>query len=200
MSVDHFAGRADSYDQNPCRVDNVANIAHAILRGVHIDRASHLLDLGSGTGLLLERIAPHAGRITALDASGAMNAQLRAKLPGLGCPVDLVEADVETAPLPGVYDGVISSMTLHHIRDVEALLRKLRAGLKDGGFIAIADLDREDGSFHEEDTGVFHHGFDRGELARWAGAAGFREVQVAAASVVQKPQGDFPVFLLTARR
>ncbi len=70
MSVDHFAGRADSYDQNPCRVDNVANIAHAILRGVHIDRASHLLDLGSGTGLLLERIAPHAGRITALDASG----------------------------------------------------------------------------------------------------------------------------------
>ncbi len=200
MSVDHFATRAGSYDQNPARVDNVANIANGILRAVTVDRAAHLLDVGSGTGLLLERIAPHAGRITAIDASGSMNVQLRAKLPALGCPVDVIEADIEAMPLPGVYDGVISSMTLHHIRDVDALLRKLHAGLKDGGFLAIADLEREDGSFHEENTGVYHAGFDGDALTQSAVAAGFRDVRLARVSVVQKPQGDYPVFLLTARR
>ena len=72
--------------------------------------------------------------------------------------------------------------------------------MKDGGFIAISDLDLEDGSFHKEDTGVYHFGFDRGEFAKSASKAGFQMIQVSSTSVVRKPQGDFSVFLLTAIR
>lgn len=72
--------------------------------------------------------------------------------------------------------------------------------LEDIRLIAISDLDLEDGSFHTEDTGVYHFGFDRAAFTNFAAEAGFQMVQVSSASVVHKPQGDFPVFLLTAMR
>lgn len=199
MTRDHFAHKADTFDSNPVRVDNVASIAEAIRAELTLDRAMHLVDFGSGTGLLLERIAPYVGRITAVDVSPSMNAQLEAKLGQLGCAVDIRAVDLVTTDIGGPFDGVISSMTLHHIEDVGALLVRLRAMLKPGGFIALADLDREDGSFHSDDSGVFHHGFDRAAIAALAAAAGFDEVAVRSASVVRKPQRDYPVFLLTAR-
>jgi 2-polyprenyl-3-methyl-5-hydroxy-6-metoxy-1,4-benzoquinol methylase len=102
--------------------------------------------------------------------------------------------------LPRQFDGIISSMTLHHIADIPALFRRFHLMLKPGGFIALADLDSEDGSFHTEDTGVCHFGFDRADIAALARTAGFIDVQVVDASVVQKPQGQYPVFLLTAQR
>ena len=199
MTHDPFAHKADSFDTNPVRVDNVASIADAIRAAIPLDPTMHLVDFGSGTGLLLERIAPYVGRITAVDVSPSMNAQLEAKFGQLACPVELHAIDLVATDLPGRYDGVISSMTMHHIADVADLFGKFRAMLKPGGFIAIADLDAEDGSFHSEDTGVFHNGFEREAIAALAAAAGFADVVVRAASVVRKPQRDYPVFLLTAR-
>lgn len=200
MTKDYFAHKAETFEQNKSRVDNVGNIADAILAAVRLDKAMHLMDFGSGTGLLLERVAPHVGKITAVDVSPAMNGQLRAKLERLPCEVELRELDLEKHDLPVRFDGVISSMTLHHIQDVQAMLTKFHAMLREGGFIALSDLDKEDGSFHTEDTGVFHAGFDREEIARIATAAGFHEVAISSASVISKPQGDYPIFLLTGRR
>jgi putative AdoMet-dependent methyltransferase len=200
MSIDHFAGKADSYEQNPNRVDNVANIANAILGAVEFNRSMHIMDFGSGTGLLLERIAPHVGKMTAVDVSKSMNRQLQEKRDRLPCELDILEVDLAQTNIPLQVDGIISSMTMHHIEDVGAMFEKFHAMVKGGGFIAISDLDAEDGSFHTEDTGVFHQGFDREEIARAAFEAGFQSVNVSSASVVHKPQGDFEVFLLTAIR
>lgn len=55
------------------------------------------------------------------------------------------------------FDGIISAMALHHIKDTQHLLRTFTSHLHPGGFIALADLDREDGSFHTHgNEGVFH--------------------------------------------
>ncbi len=198
MSKDFFAHKAGSYEQTPSRVDNVANIANAVIAAVNLDKTQHLLDFGSGTGLLLERLAPLVGRITAVDVSPAMNRQLAAKLADLPCAVDIVEVDLCQASLAQQFDGVVSSMTLHHVADIAAMFGKFHAMLKPGGFIAIADLDSEDGSFHSEDTGVHHFGFDRAVIAAAASAAGFAGAQVVDASCIEKAQGSYGVFLLTA--
>lgn len=200
MSHDFFAQKAASYEQNPQRVDNVVAIGHAIKTQVTLQRDMQLLDFGSGTGLLLQQIAPLVGKITAVDVSPSMNAQLRAKASDIGCQLEVLEQDLLQTPLQRQFDGIISSMTLHHIADIPALLCEFHRLLKPGGFIALADLDIEDGSFHTEDTGVFHCGFDRADIAALAQAAGFNQVQVVDASVVQKPHGQYPVFLLTGRR
>ncbi len=200
MSHDFFAEKAASYEQNPQRVDNVVAIGNAIKATIPLQSGMQLLDFGAGTGLLLQQIAPWVAKITALDVSPSMNAQLRAKAADIGCELEVLELDLTQTPFQRQFDGIISSMTLHHIADIPALLLQFHQLLRPGAFIALADLDTEDGSFHTEDTGVFHCGFDRAEIATQARAAGFVEVQVHAASVVQKPHGQYPVFLLTGRR
>lgn len=200
MNTDFFAHKANEYEQDKGRVDNVSNIAKAVIDNTRLSHDMHLMDFGSGTGLLLESVAPFVRKITAVDISKAMNEQLHAKRDKLSCELDIRETDLESTDLDEQFDGIISSMTMHHVRDVEAMFLKFHALLNDEGFIAIADLDTEDGTFHTEDTGFFHFGFDRGEIARIAESAGFRDVAVRDASVVHKPHGQFPVFLLTAKR
>jgi hypothetical protein len=91
-------------------------------------------------------------------------------------------------------------MTIHHLEDIIALFEKLYTMVKDGGFIAIADLDSEDGSFHSDNTGVYHHGFDREALQLIAENAGFKDVKFDLASTIKKPQRHYTVFLLTAKK
>ena len=73
--------------------------------------------------------------------------------------------------------------------------------LKDGGIIALADLDTEDGSFHAVGTeGIFHHGFDRDKLRTIVQAAGFDRVEFSTAHIIEGETKDYPVFLVTARK
>ncbi len=53
---DYFAEKAKDYDQEKSRTENVSNIANLILKEVAYDKDMHILDFGSGTGLLLMRI------------------------------------------------------------------------------------------------------------------------------------------------
>ena len=200
MSKDFFAHKAHIYEQNPDRVDNVTNIANAILDKMKLAPSMHLLDFGSGTGLLLERIAHHVRKITAVDISPSMNKQLAEKQDKLACELEILQLDLESQAVEGQFDGIISSMTMHHVRDVGAMFRRFHEMVKPGGFIAISDLDKEDGSFHTEDTGVFHFGFDREEIGLAATQAGFENVEVVSASIIERETGDYPVFLLIASR
>jgi len=200
MKIDFFAEKAGSYEQNKGIVENIDNIATSILQAVKLKNTMHIMDFGSGTGLLLERISPYVGKITAVDISNSMNRQLNGKRGRLACDIEIKEIDLEKSDLEQKYNGIISSMTMHHIQNIEAMFEKFYLMLDNGGFIAISDLDREDGSFHTEDTGVFHFGFERDEISKAALKAGFRDIDVTSASFVHKPQGDYPVFLLTAVR
>ena len=200
MSNDYFEHKADSYEQVKSRVDNVENIANSILNNVKFSKAMHIMDFGSGTGLLLERVAPFVDKITAIDISKSMNEQLNNKRENLGCELEILEMDLSKSRLDKKFDGIISSMTMHHIEDIKSMFTKLYSLLNDDGVIAIADLDLEDGSFHTEDTGVFHFGFDRQTFLNSATEAGFKNVKVTSASTVHKPQGNYPVFLLTGNR
>jgi 2-polyprenyl-3-methyl-5-hydroxy-6-metoxy-1,4-benzoquinol methylase len=200
LSKDFFAHKANSYELNKSRVDNVDNIANSIIHHIAFQKTMHIMDFGSGTGLLLERVAPLVGKITAIDISKSMNSQLEEKRNRLACELEILEIDLAKSDLNRKFDGVISSMTMHHVRDIDALFLKLHHLLKEGGFIAISDLDLENGSFHTEDTGVFHNGFKRDAIAEVASKAGFSHIEVSTASVVHKPQGDYSVFLLKAYR
>lgn len=91
-------------------------------------------------------------------------------------------------------------MTLHHIADVSALLSRLVSHLNPGGRVALADLDEEDGSFHEDRTGVLHHGFRRAHIQAWLEEAVFRQVHFGTTTVTHKEGKDYSVFLAKALR
>jgi len=104
------------------------------------------------------------------------------------------------AELGGPYDLIVSSMTLHHVPDVPGLFQTFAQQLKPGGQVALADLEEEDGTFHDDTTGVHHTGFSRALIQAWLEEAGFQAVRVETAFVTAKGAVDYPVFLATAQR
>ena len=199
MSKDYFKEKAASYGNDSDRVATRHEIADAIIQKIPLNSDMNLMDFGSGTGMLLEHIAPKVAKITAVDISSSMNEQLRKKQADIACELEVLEMDLCTQELALTFDGIISSMTMHHIDDVPAMLTKMHLMMKPGGFIALADLETEDGSFHTEDTGVFHFGFSGDDLIRFATDAGFKNADVSVVSTISKPNKDYPVLLLTAR-
>jgi len=200
LSKDYFELKSKSYDSDVKRVSNVDNIANSILSSIPFNKNMHIMDFGSGTGLLLERVAPFVKKITAVDVSESMTKQLSEKIKNLDCEVEILQLDLTKTKLELKFDGIISSMTMHHIEDTQAMFNDFYKMLNDNGVIAISDLDIEDGSFHTEDTGVFHFGFDRKAFQEKAIAAGFKNVKIFTASIDEKPHGKFPVFLLTGNK
>jgi 2-polyprenyl-3-methyl-5-hydroxy-6-metoxy-1,4-benzoquinol methylase len=129
-----------------------------------------------------------------------MIVQLEKKRHSLKCELDILGVDLESTDITHKFDGIISSMTMHHVKDIAAMFVKFYSMLNMGGIIAIADIDKEDGSFHTQESGVYHCGFERSMMAKVAIQAGFQEVEIVEASVVHKAQGEYPVFLLTAKK
>lgn len=200
IKKDFFAHKAQDYEKESRRVNNVRNIANGILNTFTYDKSMHIMDFGSGTGLLTEHIAPFVEKITAVDMSASMNEVLKSKIPTFPCFLEVIETDLTQTVLERSFDGIISSMTLHHIEDIEALFYKFYSMLHKNGTIALADLDKEDGSFHTENTGVHHFGFERDFIFNHAKNAGFQDINIDTVSIAQKPYGDFPIFLITARK
>ncbi|WP_166967826.1 class I SAM-dependent DNA methyltransferase [Yeosuana marina] len=200
VQKDYFSEKAKDYDTHKPRTVNVENIAQGILKESFFSKDMSIMDFGSGTGLLLTEVAPYVKKISAVDISTSMNEVLRSKKDIIECELELIEIDLTKEAFNKTFDAIISSMTIHHIKNVLELFRKFYSLLNKNGFIAIADLDLEDGSFHTTDTGVFHFGFDREEFLNTAKKAGFKDLKIETVSVVEKPTGKYPVFLLTGRK
>jgi len=196
--IDHFKEKAKSWDMNSKIVQNAKAIAELIVKNINLNKDMEIMDFGAGTGLLSYCVAPYVSKITAVDNSPAMLLEFQSKCDDFSCKTEVLEKDLSVEEISGKFDGIISSMTIHHLEDITALFTKFNHMLKKGGFIAIADLDSEDGSFHSDNTGVQHFGFDRKVLEKIAKETGFKEIRFDLASTINKPHQTFTVFLLTA--
>lgn len=205
LDAAHFDGKARQWDENPAFRERAERIAEAIRARIPLKPDMTALDYGSGTGLLSFALQDALGRITLMDSSAGMLAVAREKIAAQGLShLTVRQADLGAhPPTDERYDLIYTSMTLHHIPDTDHLLRVFHALLNPGGWLVIADLDREDGSFHGPEVEV-HHGFDRGELAARASAAGFGDIAFDTVFTIDKETDTglrrYPVFLMTARR
>jgi len=152
---DHFERKSKTWDLNSKRVKNAGAIADIALKS-----DMTIADFGAGTGLLSYFVAPYVDTIVAIDNSPSMLEMFKLKCNEFECKIQLLHHDLDSDTLPHVYDGIISSMTIHHIANQQKLSEKMYAMVAQGGFIAIADLYKEDGTFHDDNTGVFHFGFE----------------------------------------
>lgn len=203
----NFDSVAATWDTNPIRVKLAHDIVRSIRATIPLTPETDVLDFGCGTGLLSLGLLPVVQTVTGVDSSQGMLDVLDAKIRKQGfTTLKICRADPEHGePLPGQYDLVVSSMAFHHIRDTGSLLEALYAVLKVGGMIAIADLDAENGLFHESPEGVFHNGFDRSVLRGRFERAGFTGVRNRTVAMVQKPDRNgemrtFSVFLMTGHK
>ena len=196
-----FDARAQTWDEQPRRVKLAADIFAALSRQIPLRPDMVALDYGAGTGLLTLALAPRVRRVTAVDSSPGMLAVLAQKAKAGGRRnVVCLQADFATDPhAPGPYDLIASAMTLHHVAAVDALLRTFFHLLGTDGLLALADLDAEDGTFHENSDGIHHFGFDREVFSKQLAAAGFVDIHFTTAAHIVKSRA-YSVFLATARK
>jgi SAM-dependent methyltransferase len=196
----YFDQKAADWDANETRKQLSSAIGSSIVARIPLHDRMDVLDFGAGTGLISAHVAPRVHKIVAVDTSAAMLAALAAK-PELHGKVEAVRADITETPLDARFDLVMSAMSMHHVPDTTALIRSFANHLKPGGRLALADLDTEDGGFHaDEAAGVFHHGFDRGELQAMLEMGGFEDIHFFTAHTVIKDEKRYPVFLVTATK
>lgn len=202
----HFDERAKDWDSDPLKIERARVVADAIRASIPLRPGMSALEYGCGTGLLSFALQPELGAITLADSSDGMLAVLADKIRSAGVTnMTPLRLDLMSDPLPlARFDMTYSLMTLHHVPDTTAILKKFSAILNPGGWLCIADLDAEDGTFHASDIKDVHPGFDRVVLEEKVWAAGFRDIAFSTAFVIKRRVEDqeksFPVFLLTARK
>ena len=179
-------------------------VAQAIRDAVDLNPRMSAVDLGGGTGRLSILLADLVGSAVVTDPSAGMVqvARERIKAAGLSDRLRAVQADLTTDRLDGSYDVVWSSMALHHVQDLDGLLRSVAGLLVHGGRLSIADLDEDpDGAFHADKVDFDgHHGFDRKRLTEQLVSAGFANVSFVDATTILKNDREFGVFLCTATK
>lgn len=197
-----FDAKAAVWDEDPRRVQMARAIAEAIAGAVPLKTTMQALEVGCGTGLVTTCLASKLGSITAVDTSAGMLDVLRTKMQALAISnIVPMQADL-TGPhsIEGKFDLIFSSMTFHHIGDYKAILGTLHSLLSPGGWIAIADLDAEDGSFHDPQTHIEHRGFDRAELIAVLQRLGFSTLKDSTAFAIPKNNRFYPVFLIIGQK
>jgi len=138
-------------------------------------RMSALLDIGTGTGRLLELAAPRADRALGVDMSRDMLALARARLAerGLADRAAVRQADMYRLPFADAsFDAVALQMVLHYAEDPAAALAEAARVLRPGGTLLVADLAPHDRAGLLETHAHRWPGFDDAQLAGWLGAAG----------------------------
>jgi ubiquinone/menaquinone biosynthesis C-methylase UbiE len=196
-----FDKEAQAWDDNPFRRQLGEAVGKAIAAAVPLKNSDTVLDYGAGTGLVSLALCDRVGRVLAADSSRGMLDVLATKTRAAGIAnIQPVFLDLD---LEDPADAIVSSMTLHHVRDVPRLARVFLSMLQAGGQIALADLATEAGDFHPDNTGVHHFGFDADWLRATFSGAGFAEARTTIAHTVCKSVAsgetkDFPILLLTA--
>lgn len=201
--MSEFDARARGWDANPMHRDRSEAIAKRILETAPLKHGMRALEYGAGTGILSFLLADRFSEVILMDSSQEMVRIINEKIHLAG--IDHFRAmlfDLEKSDYHGnTFDGIYTQMVMHHVTDPGKIIGKFYELLSPDGWVAIADLYPEDGSFHGEGfTG--HNGFDPEELKKTALETGFRKVKISDCYTVNKMVNDqwkdFPLFLLVA--
>ncbi|QXE89258.1 class I SAM-dependent methyltransferase [Geomonas subterranea] len=201
-----FDAVAGQWDQEPRRLKLAQDVVEAMRKAIPLNSGMYALDYGCGSGLVTLGLQPFVGHITGADSSPGMLEVLNRKIEAQGLEnVATMPLDLEKQNLERSFDLIVSSMTLHHVRDVPALVASLAQALKPGGWLALADLETEDGRFHDDPTGVLHHGFSRDFLTGEFARNGLDGLGVVTAASIEKSAADgssrrYPVLLCVGHK
>jgi ubiquinone/menaquinone biosynthesis C-methylase UbiE len=202
-----FDKEAATWDEVPARVKLANDIAAAISNEMLLTSDMDVLDFGCGTGLLTLKLQTLVHSITGVDSSRGMLDVLKAKIDRQNLAnVKTRYLDTEKGNiLKGTYHLIVSGMTFHHVKEISPLFDQFYRILRPSGHLCIADLDLDNGKFHDSNDGIFHFGFDRASLRRDFMKAGFYDIRDRTAAEVMKPDSEggiqpLTVFLMTGRK
>ncbi len=168
----YFAGHAEQWDaiRSLHVAESAVEARMRTLLGADIGR---LVDIGTGTGRMIELLGGVAEHATGVDRSPEMLRLARAKLADAPTPVDLRQADVAALPLPDCSaDTVVMHQVLHYIPAPEAALREAARIVAPGGRLLLVDFASHDREELRTQDAHARLGFSDAQIAGWFAASG----------------------------
>ncbi|MDB5715520.1 MAG: methyltransferase protein [Sphingomonadales bacterium] len=169
----YFALHADHWDA--IRSLHVAESAvEASMRAVLGDHIGRLVDIGTGTGRMIELFGATAAHTIGIDRSPEMLRLARAKLTESGAGSwELRQGDLTALPLDdGSADTVILHQVLHYIPTPETALAEAARLLSSGGRLLIVDFESHDREELRLQDAHARLGFSDAQMNAWFAAAG----------------------------
>jgi tRNA (cmo5U34)-methyltransferase len=200
--MSEFDAKARDWDKNQRYIERSEAVAKAMLQKIPFKKSMKALEYGSGTALLSFALKDKFAEIVLMDNSLEMTRVTEEKVADLKIEnMKPLFFDLEHQDYSGSFDIIYNQMVMHHVNDIDAVLSKFHDLLNPGGYLAIADLYAEDGSFHSEGF-EGHLGFDVDRLGEKLKALGFITIEHQQCYSIDKKDEDgnvkeFPIFLLT---
>lgn len=204
--MNEFDIKAAEWDKNPMHWDRSEAIANEIKELIPLRKDMKALEYGAGTGITSFLLKDHLQEITLMDNSTEMVKIMIEKIRTSGVSnMKALNFDLEHNDYnEGTFDLIFTQMVLHHVSDIEKIISRFSKLLNRGGYLAIADLCEEDGSFH---GGGFtgHKGFNIEKLSFLIKKNGFNNLSHKTCFVIDRKISEtetakFDVFLITATR
>ena len=198
----YFRDQAADWDRLRALHVDEHEVESAMLAAVGAGPFERLLDIGTGTGRILELFAPRISRGVGVDSSHEMLSFARAKLERGGfdhCQVrhgDLFNLPFEAAS----FDIVTIHQVLHYLDDPAAAVHEAARMLSPGGALLIVDFAPHELEFLREEQAHRRLGFSSEQLGPWIGEAGLAlEAETRFAGPDSGPKGGLTVLLWLAR-
>jgi ubiquinone/menaquinone biosynthesis C-methylase UbiE len=159
-------------------------VADSIMKASDVRPGITLVDVGCGTGFLTRQAAMQMqgkGSLVGVDLSSSMLEKARENLNRLALltSVEFRVGDAEKIPVQDDFaDAVVGNMILHHCPRPKRAISEMTRIAKDGGRIAIADLEKHNERWLREEMADRWLGFDLAKVKKWLEDAGLDKVKV----------------------
>jgi ubiquinone/menaquinone biosynthesis C-methylase UbiE len=169
----YFASHADVWDQIRSLHVAESEVEQAIGRALGGGPLGRLVDIGTGTGRMIELFGRDAHHSIGIDRSSEMLRLARTKLDAAGIPSSLRQGDMYALPLDdGCADTIIIHQVLHYAHAPAEAVAEAARVLAPGGQLLVVDFaahERED--LRERDAHI-RLGFDDESMAAWFNTGG----------------------------
>jgi len=162
----YFAAHAENWNRIRALHVSEERVEAAVREAIGDKPVQAALDLGAGTGRMLELIAPLAQRAVGVDQSPHMLALARAQMERAGLRnVSLRQGDIYALPVErNAFDLIVVHQVLHYLDEPARAIREAARALRPGGRLVIVDFAPHADESLRENHAHRRLGFARGEI------------------------------------
>lgn len=193
----YFRENAARWDQMRSLHIDEAQVERVLLDLLPKENMHDFLDVGTGTGRILELVAPRVERAIGIDLSREMLSVARAHIEKAGLRnVSVRHGDMYQLPWPaGSFDAAAIHQVLHFSDDPPAAIAEVARILRPGGVLVIVDFAPHDLEYLRVEHAHRRLGFRDSEVQQWLGAAG-----LVPQGVTELPGDPLTVSIWSAKR
>lgn len=188
---------------NKKRIERAKVISNKIKTIISVAKNKSAMEFGCGTGLISFNLSHVFKNITLIDNSQGMISVVNEKIKKLNLKninsycYDLVENSLNEK-----YHIIYSSMALHHIVDIDEVIKKFNNMLISNGTLCIVDLNEDDGRFHKNEVGFNgHNGFSQKWMKNILEANGFSNIKsqtfYKSTREIDNEEVEYSLFIMT---